>query len=76
MSEFNLSERIVIPRKLKGIQDEEVIHKDNVKEFIERLKESLHFNCVEKDDFIGFTEEAYERDIESVIDKLAGDKLK
>ena len=64
MSEFNLSNKIegMLDEKSKEIKTLEYIYVEDVKEFIERLKDELSdFN----------TKEYYTK----VIDKLAGDKL-
>jgi hypothetical protein len=39
------------------------------------LKEELYFEMVEKEAFISYSKEAFERDIKPIIDKLAGEKL-
>ena len=64
MTEFNLSERIWETPNMTGVQiGEEVISKEDVKEFIKLLKEEIDFH-MPKDIII------------ETIDKLAGDKLK
>ena len=58
--EFNLSERIFIPKKARAHMDVESICVENVKEFIRLLKEYIE----QGGKFIG-----------SEINKLAGEKL-
>jgi len=71
--EFNLSDKIIPPTCHKNYENIKI---EDVKEFIRLLKEKLKYNIVEKEAFISFSEEAFQRDIEKEIDKLAGDKLK
>jgi len=75
--EFNLSEKIFLLKQFNhgNSENKELLQKEDVKEFIKRLKEKLRYNVVEEENFIGFTEQAFKRDIEDEIDKLVGEKL-
>lgn len=79
MNEFNLSEKVHYPNECSVCKIDDfskVYFESDIIEFIELLKNRLHFNCVEKESFISFTEEAFKRDILDEIDKLTGDKFK
>jgi len=73
-TEFNLSKRRYCSYDgldKNGIAEKLSWHypEEDVKEFIRLLKEKLKYNIVEKEAFISFSEEAFQRDIEKEIDK-------
>ena len=68
-TEWNLSEKMELCLKFKGKKLHPVLDSKDVKEFIKRVKEEL---C---NDF-GIEDGGSCGVVESVIDKLAGDKLK
>ena len=72
MTEFNLSKkkRLYEEGKWGYYYDEK-----DIQEIIRLLKDRLHYNIVEKEAFISFSELAFQRDIIEEIDKLTGEDL-